>query len=132
MEGLVLEHPGEGEYLERTAMLCGKAGEYDKAIFYFGQAFRQRPSFDRARYLFVLCLQQDRPAEAVPYLDYAIANNAQGMNLRPVRAGVEEVMRLKGELVKEPNNSGVLDSIARVYQLMGNKEGAMKYDRKTR
>ena len=132
MEGLVLEHPGEGEYLERTAMLCGKAGEYDKAIFYFGQAFRQRPSFDRARYLFVLCLQQDRPAEAVPYLDYAIANNAQGMNLRPVRAGVEEVMRLKGELVKEPNNSGVLDSIARVYQLMGNKEGAMKYDRKAR
>jgi len=132
MEGLVLEHPWEGEYLERTAMLCGKAGEYDKAIFYFGQAFRQQPSFEKARYLFVLCLQQDRPREAMPYLDYAIANNAQGMDLRPVKDGVMEVMRLQGELVKEPNNPGLLDSIARVYQLMGNKEGAMKYDRRDR
>jgi tetratricopeptide (TPR) repeat protein len=113
-------------------MLCGKAGEYDKAIFYFGQAFRRQPSFDRARYLFVLCLQQDRPADAVPYLDYAIANNAQGMNLRPVKAGVEEVMRLKKELARDSANPGVIDSIARVYQLMGNREGAMKYDRKAR
>ena len=132
VEGLMLEHPGENEYLERTAMLCGKAGEYDKAIFYFGQAFRQQPSFDRARYLFVLCLQQDRPAEAMPYLDYAIANNAQGMNLGPVKEGVMEVVRLQGRLVKEPNNSELIDSIARTYQLMGNKEGAMKYDRKAR
>lgn len=132
MEGLVLEHPFEGEYLERTAMLCGKAGEYDKAIFYFGQAFRQQPSFDRARYLFVLCLQQDRPADAMPYLDYAIANNAQGMNLGPVKDGVIEVVRLERELARDSTNPGVIDSIARVYQLMGNKEGAMKYDRKAR
>jgi tetratricopeptide (TPR) repeat protein len=132
MEGLVLEHPGEGEYVERTAMLCGKAGEYDKAIFYFGQAFRLQPSFDRARYLFVLCLQQDRPAEAMPYLDYAISNNPQGMDLGPVKAGVMEVMRLQGELARDSANPGVIDSIARVYQLMGNKEGAIKYDRKAR
>jgi len=113
-------------------MLCGKAGEYDKAIFYFGQAFRLQPSFDRARYLFVLCLQQDRPAEAMPYLDYAISNNPQGMDLGPVKAGVMEVMRLQGELARDSANPGVIDSIARVYQLMGNKEGAIKYDRKAR
>lgn len=127
MEAMVLEYPNETEYLERTAKICGKLQEYEKAIFYFGRAFRQEPSFDKARYLFVLCLQQDRPVDAMPYLDYAIANNTQGLNLQPIRLAALDVIRLQTALAKDSTNGKILDTIARRYQQMGNKEAALKY-----
>jgi tetratricopeptide (TPR) repeat protein len=108
-------------------MLYGKLKENDNAILYFGQAFRREPSFERAHYLFVLCLQADKPAEALPYLDYAIANNSGGMNLQPVRAGALEIMQLENQLGKDSTQMDVLQKIAQVYQQMGNQPAALKY-----
>jgi len=128
MEALCLEHPGEAGFYEKTAQIYGKLGENDKAILYFDQAFRYEPTFDRSRYLFVLCLEEDRPAEALPYLDYAIANNSRGMDLQPVRSGVQEIIRLERQLPQDAGGGiGVLQSIAEVYRRMGNRAGAMKY-----
>jgi len=127
MEALCLEHPEETSWYEKTAMLLGKLKDNEKAIFYFRQAFDRDPSFDRARYLFVLCLEQDRPADAIPYLDYAIANNSGGMNLRPVRADALEVIRLEKSLARDSANSSLLDTIANTYEHMGNKPAALKY-----
>ena len=127
LEALCLEHPTEAALYEKTGMLYGKLKENDKAVLYFGQAFRREPSFERAHYLFVLCLQADRPTEALPYLDYAIANNSSGMNLQPVRAGALEIMRLENQLGKDSTQTDVLQQIARVYQQMGNQPAAMKY-----
>jgi tetratricopeptide (TPR) repeat protein len=127
MEALCLEHPEETSWYEKTAMLFGKLRENEKAIFYFREAFNREPSFERARYLFVLCLEQDRPGEAIPYLDYAIANNAGGMNLRPVKADALEIIRLENALARDSTNSNLLDTIANAYEHMGNKTAAMKY-----
>ena len=127
LEALCLEHPTEAALYEKTGMLYGKLKENDNAILYFGQAFRREPSFERAHYLFVLCLQADKPAEALPYLDYAIANNSGGMNLQPVRAGALEIMQLENQLGKDSTQMDVLQKIAQVYQQMGNQPAAMKY-----
>jgi hypothetical protein len=108
-------------------MLYGKIKQEDKSIFYFREAFDREPSFDRARYLFVLCLQTDQPAAAIPYLDYAIANNSAGMNLQPVRADAVEIIRLETQLSRDSTNAALRDTIAHAYEHMGNKAAALKY-----
>jgi tetratricopeptide (TPR) repeat protein len=128
MEGLCLEHPSEAAWYEKTAMLYGKLGESDKAILYFGQAFSREPSFERAHYIFALCLRADRPADAMPYLDYAIANNSAGMNLAPVRDATVEVMRLERQLAKDSADVTLINTISRLYLQMGNKPAALKYN----
>jgi len=127
MEALCLEHPDEVSWYEKTAMLLGKLKENEKAIFYFRQAFNREPTFEMAHYLFVLCLEQDRPAEAIPYLDYAIANNTGRMNLQPVKADALEIIRLEKTLAHDSTNNSLLDTIARAYTHMGNKPAALKY-----
>ena len=127
MEALCLEHPSETAWYQKTAMIYGKLKMDEKAIFYFREAFNHEPSFDRARYLFVLCLQADRPADAIPYLDYAIANNSAGMNLQPVRADALEIIRLEKQLARDTTNTTLRDTIAHAYENMGNKPAALKY-----
>ena len=127
MEGLCLEHPAEAAWYEKTAMIFGKLKQDEKAIFYFSQAFNRDPNFNRARYLFVLCLQDDRPMDAIPYLDYAIANNTAGMNLQAVRADAVQIIRLEKQLGRDSANTTLRDTIANVYEHMGNKTAAQKY-----
>jgi tetratricopeptide (TPR) repeat protein len=127
MEALCLEHPSEIVWFDKTAMLYGKIKQEEKSIFYFREAFDREPSFDRARYLFVLCLQTDQPAAAIPYLDYAIANNSAGMNLQPVRADAVEIIRLETQLSRDSTNAALRDTIAHAYEHMGNKAAALKY-----
>ncbi len=127
MEGLCLEHPADPAWYEKTAMIFGKLRDDKKAIFYFSQAFNRDPNFNRARYLFVLCLQDDRPVEAIPYLDYAIASNTAGMNLRAVRADAIQIIRLEKQLGRDSSNTTLRDTIANVYEHMGNKTAAQKY-----
>ena len=129
MEALCLEHPEETSWYEKTAVLFGKLRDNEKAIFYFREAFNREPSFEKARYLFVLCLQQDRPAEAIPYLDYAIANNISRINLGPVKADALEIIRLEKALAQDSTNSCLLDTIAITYQHMGNGPAASKYEK---
>lgn len=129
LEALCLEHPAEAAWYEKTAMLFGKLKENEKAILYFRLAFDREPSFDKARYLFVLCLQADRPTEAMPYLDYAIANNTAGMNLQPIRAGAAGIIGLEKQLSRDSANTTLLDSIANTYERMGNHPAALKYRR---
>jgi tetratricopeptide (TPR) repeat protein len=76
VETLVLEYPQEEAYYEKAANLCGQLKDEEDAVFYFGKAFDLAPSFEKARFLFVLYLKMDRPEEAVPYLDYAIRSGS--------------------------------------------------------
>lgn len=127
LEALCLEHPTEAGFYEKTAMVFGKIRDTEKAILYFRLAFDLDPSFDKAHYLFVLHLQADHPAEAMPYLDYAIANNAAGMPLQPVRAAALGIIGLKERLSRDSANPRLLDSIAATYDRMGNHPAALKY-----
>lgn len=130
MEALCLEHPNDPALAEKTAMLYGKADKKEKAIDWFRQAFLREPNFEKARYLFVLCLQTDQPTAAMPYIDYAIANNATGMPLRQVRNATLGIIRLEQRLTRDTTNRILIDSIAETYERMGNHPAALKY-RKT-
>ena len=129
MEALCLEHPSETAWFDKAGMLYGKIKQEERSIFYFREAFDREPTFDRARYLFVLCLQTDQPAAAIPYLDYAIANNSAGMNLRPIRADALQIIRLEAQLSRDSSNVSLRDTIAHAYEHMGNKTAALKYQR---
>ncbi|WP_221622033.1 hypothetical protein [Larkinella knui] len=130
VEALVLEYPTDAQYSEKVAMLSGEVKDYKKAIFYFKKAFNLAPSFDKARFLFVLYLKIDQPKQALPYLDYAMANNTAGMNLGPVRQYTEQVIQLQNAYSRDSANISVLNEIATAYFRMDNKDGAAKYVQK--
>lgn len=129
METLVLEHPTEAAYYEKTGNVCGELHDYGDAVYYFGKAFSQSPSFDIAHYLFVMNLQLDRPEDALPYLDYAIRNNPRNMDLAPVRFYTNQVIELRAAYARDTTDPAVLPRIADAYRKMGNPEAAAKYDR---
>jgi tetratricopeptide (TPR) repeat protein len=127
LEGLVLEYPAEESWYEKTANICGELKDDDNALFYFKKAFSLTPSFDLARYLFVLYLKMDQPADAIPYLDYAIEHNTAGMNLGLVRHITEEILQLQRLSEKNSADLSILNQIAGKYIAMGNETGASKY-----
>ncbi|GAB4039389.1 tetratricopeptide repeat protein [Spirosoma jeollabukense] len=130
VEALVLEYPMDARYVEKAAMLSGELKDDQNAIFYFQKAFALAPSFDKARYLFVLFLKLDRPEQAIPYLDFAIQNNTSQFNLNPVKAYAEQVVQLKKQLATDPKNVTLLTQIANAYYRMDNKAGAANYGQK--
>jgi tetratricopeptide (TPR) repeat protein len=127
LETLVLEYPTEANFYDRTAAIYGKLGNYEDAAFYFRKAFAIRPSFADAKTLFVIYLKLDQPANAMPYLNYAIQNNASNMNLLPVKKFTGEIIGLKKEFEKDSTSLPILHLIANTYMNMGNKDGAAKY-----
>jgi tetratricopeptide (TPR) repeat protein len=127
METLVLEHPTDVFLYDQTATIYGKLGNYEEAAFYFSKAFAISPSFADAKTLFVIYLKLDQPAHAMPYLNYAIQNNASNVNFLPVKKYAGEVIGLKREFEKDSTNLPVLNLIATTYLNMGNKDGAAKY-----
>jgi tetratricopeptide (TPR) repeat protein len=127
MEALVLEHPTEPAFYENAANIFGELKENDKALFYFKKAFALSPSFDKASHLFVLDLKLDRPADALPYLDYAIQNNSSGANLSSVKQYAEQIVQWQKLVKKDPADPSVISRIAEAYSKMGNKDAADKY-----
>ncbi|MCF0071172.1 hypothetical protein LZD49_11885 [Dyadobacter sp. CY261] len=130
VESLILEQPLDASLYAKSAMLSGQLGEERDALFSFQKAFRLAPSFETARYLFVLLLKMDEPEKAIPYLDYAIRNNASGLNLTPIRALTQEVISLRSGFPTDSANVSVLSRIASAYYKMDNRDGALSYARK--
>ena len=77
--------------------------------------------------LFVLYFKLDRPADALPYLDYAINNNANGMKLAPIKYFAQEIIQLQKNYSNDSSNISILSQIAERYFKMGNQDGASKY-----
>lgn len=127
VEGMVLEHPTDHAYYERAAMLNGELGNNNKAVVYFEKAFDLLPTFDRARYLFVLYLKLDRPFEALPYISYGIKHNGSSFDLERLKEQVEEIVRLEEAFRADSMNVKVLTLIADAYVKMDNRDGANKY-----
>ncbi|GAB4015699.1 hypothetical protein GCM10028808_41650 [Spirosoma migulaei] len=130
VETLALEYPTDARYYEKAAMLSGELNDQETAIFYFKKAFALAPTFDKARYLFVLYLQLDRPQEAMPYLDYAIQNNQSRFDLNSVKTNIEQIISLEQRAVVEPANVSILTQIASAYYRMDNKKGTSNYVQK--
>jgi tetratricopeptide (TPR) repeat protein len=126
VEALILEYPEEASYYDRAANVCGKLKDLGNAAFYFRKAFGLSPSPEEARTLGVIYLDLDEPAEALPYLDYAI-NNLSDRRLVAVRQYAEDIIQLERTAAKDTSGLSVLNEIAAKYFTMGNKAGAKKY-----
>ncbi len=126
VETLVLEYPHEEGYYEKAANLCGALKDDEEAVFYFRKAFDLSPSFEKARFLFVLYLEMDRPEEAVPYLDYAM-RNGRDSRLPAIKRLIGEIIGLRKSSLKDSSNLTVLNEIAGKYAQMGNPRAATKY-----
>ncbi|MEX6688187.1 tetratricopeptide repeat protein [Danxiaibacter flavus] len=126
MEGQVLEHPTEELYYTSTANLCGQLNDEAAAAYYFKRSFALSPTVDKARYLFVLYFKQDRPAEAIPYLDFAIRNGG-GNALMPIKNLATDIIGLQNKFNRDSVNVEALNQIAGNYYKMGNKDVASKY-----
>ncbi|HZE86421.1 MAG TPA: hypothetical protein VE035_19005, partial [Puia sp.] len=70
-------------------------------------------------------------SDAIPYLDWAIANNGSGMKLEPVKQFALEVIQLQKGLANDPSNLSIMNQIAGKYFQMGNKESGFLYLDKT-
>ncbi|MFY0626731.1 MAG: hypothetical protein JXR07_10560 [Reichenbachiella sp.] len=127
LESMILEFPQDPAYYDQTMMLFGELNQISEAIFYLKKSFDLAPSFDKARYLFVMLLQIDKPKESIFYLEYAIANNKNNMQLNQIKPRVERVIILKNELEKNPSDITIMNQITESYLEMDNKEGAKKY-----
>lgn len=127
VETLILEYPTDAQYYLKSAMLSGEMKDEKRAVFNFKKAFSIAPTFDIARYLFVILLKLDKPAEAIPYLDYAIANNTSRFDLNPVKNSATKIMELENVFSKDSTNKSAPLQIADLYFKMQNKEGAEKY-----
>lgn len=130
VESLLLEQPNDAALYSKSAMLSGQLGDERSALFSFQKAFTLAPSFETARYLFVLLLKMDNPEKAIPYLDYAISHNTSGLNLTPVRALAQEVVTLQTKLKADSSDIAILGRIASSYARMDNRDGALLYARK--
>ncbi|WP_259067172.1 hypothetical protein HDF24_19555 [Mucilaginibacter sp. X4EP1] len=127
LEGLALEYPADAGLAEKIAMLSGVLKNDTTTLFYFRRAFIISPSFERARYTFVLFLKLDEPEKALPYLDYAIANNSAGLKLDAVKVAVGDVIQLKKVYATDLTDIELINKIAATYLKMGNKDAAIKY-----
>jgi tetratricopeptide (TPR) repeat protein len=127
METLVLEYPEDAAFYEKAAMLSGEVNALDDALVYFQNAFRRAPTTEKARYLFVLYLKQDRPAEAMPYLDYVMTHSPSRVALLPVRTYAEKIIKLQTIQKKDTANVALLNEIAQAYFSMDNLDAAEKY-----
>ena len=130
VDALILEQPSDAALYSKSAMLSGQLGDERRALYSFQKAFSMAPSFETARYLFVLFLKMDEPEKAIPYLDYAIGNNTSGLNLTPVRTLAQEVVALRSSFSTDSTNVSVLNRIASAYYKMDNRDGALLYARK--
>jgi len=130
METLVLEYPEDAAIYEKAAMLSGEVNALTDALVYFQNAFRRAPAAEKARYLFVLYLKQDRPADAMPYLDYVIAHSPSRAALLPVKTYAEKIIKLQAVQKKDTTNVTLLSEIAQAYYSMDNQDATEKYIRK--
>jgi tetratricopeptide (TPR) repeat protein len=130
METLVLEYPEDAALYEKAAMLSGEVNALADALVYFQNAFRRAPTTEKARYLFVLYLKQDRPTEAMPYLDYVMAHSPSRAALLPVKTYAEKIIKLQTVQKKDTANVTLLNEIAQAYYRMDNRDATEKYIRK--
>lgn len=124
---MVLENPTVQEFYELAAKLKIELKNYRESLFYSQESFYLSPSFKKSKYLFVAYLKLDLPSKALPFLNYAIANNTEGSDLNPLKASVNTIIQLQKILTADPSNIDAVNRIANAYLHMSNRDGAIKY-----
>jgi tetratricopeptide (TPR) repeat protein len=127
LENLILEYPDDIDLYQKIAMLSGLLKDDKGTLYNFKKSFSLSPSFDKARYIFVLYLKHDQPGFALPYINYAIAHNSSGTNIKGIKVYTEKVIQLKKQYLSDTTDVKIINEIANSYLLMNNRDGAQIY-----
>ncbi|WAC14068.1 hypothetical protein [Dyadobacter pollutisoli] len=127
VEALSLDNPLDITFYDQAGKLSLALHEDEKAVVYWSKAFRKEQSFERARQLFITFLKLDRPEKALPYIQYAAANNTSRFNLSELQNFVEQQLALKGMFEKDTANIMLSNRLAAGYLQFANAAAAGKY-----
>lgn len=127
---VAFEHLPWEEAMSRLYEYYAKRADWNNAGKVMKAMVLEHPNRNEYRVrVAMLYLRQDRPVDAMPYLDYAINNNTQELSLQRIRLAAMEVIRLQADLAKDSTSGKIRDSIAHWYRGMGNKDAALKYEK---
>ncbi|GAB3968672.1 hypothetical protein GCM10028806_13200 [Spirosoma terrae] len=130
-EALLLEYPHDAGLYTQAGKLAVTLDRNDQAVTYLKKAFQLENSFERAQQLFITLLKQDRPDEALPYLQYASSHNPSGFNLNELQSFVKQLVRIKQQYSKDTTNVDLSNQLAAGYLKFANARAATKYVQKT-
>ncbi|GAB3036341.1 SGNH/GDSL hydrolase family protein [Spirosoma pulveris] len=130
-EALSLEYPYDPALYSQAGKLCLSLNESNLAITYFKKAFRLENTFDTAQKLFITLLKLDRPEEALPYLQFAAANNQSQFSLNELQLFVQQLIVVKQQFAKDTTNVTLSNQLAASYLKFANTTAATKYVEKS-
>lgn len=126
-EAVMLEYPYDATFSADAGNISLQLHKNEQAILYFKKAFVLTPTAELAQNLLMLQLKLDLPEQAIPYLNYMIANKQSNINYIPVKQAIQEIIQLKAALQIDPTNIDLINQVA-IHQLaIRNTELAARY-----
>jgi len=126
-EFIVLINPNDPALLDVAAQCCMDAGHNDKAEVYLRQSWNYSSTPEAAKKLGFLFLKDDRPEEALPYLDYLGKNDRSGTNFNTALSLTNGIVVLKNKLRADTANVDLLNKIAQNYFKIGIPSVSLRY-----
>lgn len=130
-EAFTLEFPLDPTFFMQAGMLSAGLNQNEKSIFYLKKAFAIQNNFKTAQTLFITLLKEDRPEEAIVYLNYAATHNESNFNMTELQNLVSEIISLKQRYQSDSLNINLGNQIALNYLKFANAKAAEKYITKT-
>ncbi len=130
-EALLLENPYDPAFYLQAGKLCMDLEAHRRAGFYLRKAFEMKPDLETARDLLITLLKLDRPREALPYLNFAIANKPADFSLGELQLFVNQIIALKDQYAKNPTDVQLTNQIAATYLKFANTTAATIYIEKS-
>lgn len=130
-EAFTLEFPLDPTFFMQSGMLSAGLNQNKKSIFYLKKAFAIQNNFKTAQTLFITLLKEDRPEEAIVYLNYAATHNESNFNMMELQNLVAEIITIKQRYQTDSLNVNLSNQIALNYLKFANAKAAEKYINKT-
>ncbi|MFT4032165.1 MAG: hypothetical protein QM669_07075 [Siphonobacter sp.] len=129
VEGLSLEYPLENRYMVQAGKLNLALQQTQQAIYYFKKAFAMESSIESAQPLFITLLKEDRPEEALAYLNYTVNTKP---SLRELQSFTQQLIKLKTAFRSDSLNANLCNQIASLYLRFSNQDAATIYLKKAK
>ena len=127
VEAVMLESPQNITCKIYAGRLSFDLGNYTDAALYLKMAYEQDPSFANTQDMYLLYLKIDQPDKSVKYIELAIQQHPQDLQLNILLTTVKKIIQLKTQLAASPGNKAIRDQIGFSYRTIAFDEVADKY-----
>jgi tetratricopeptide (TPR) repeat protein len=129
-EAVMLEYPFEPAFYVEAGKLSAQLNNYAKAVNYLQRGFALKPSLELARIIFTIELQADEPEKAIHYINYALAQHPDDIQINNVKDLLTQIISLKEKLKQDSTNPTLKQQISNNYTILVNSALAGKYANK--